>query len=209
MGGVALSFTPCVYPLIPITAGYIGINAGGSKWRGLLLSLIYVTGIAITYSALGLAAALTGRLFGTISAHPATRIIVGLIILLFGLSMFKIFALYFPNIIQLQRSEKKNFFSILVLGLTSGLIASPCVAPALGSILLYIGSTRNVLYGTTLLMTFAYGIGFTLIIVGSFSAILLRLPKSGKWMLVVEKLAAAVMVAIGLYFIYDGIRRLL
>jgi cytochrome c-type biogenesis protein len=208
MGGVVLSFTPCVYPLIPVTISAIGITAGGSRRRGFLLSLLYVTGIAVTYAALGLAAALTGKMFGRISAHPATHIAVGAVFLLFGLSMFKVFAVYFPSIVSLQRPGKKNSFSILMLGVMSGLIASPCTSPALGAILIYIGATHNVLYGTTLLVAFAYGIGLTLIIAGTFSAMLLSLPKSGRWMLWVERVSASIMVAIGLYFVYEGITRI-
>ncbi|MGE5308619.1 MAG: cytochrome c biogenesis protein CcdA [Deltaproteobacteria bacterium] len=206
LGGVTLSFTPCVYPLIPITASYIGVTAKGSRMRGFLLSLIYTSGIAVTYAALGLAASLTGRLFGAVSAHPVTRLAVGITFVLFGLSMFKVFTVRFPSLATVK-SGKKDFFSVFLLGLTSGFIASPCVAPALGAILVYIASTRNLVYGATLLLVFAYGIGLTLIIVGTFSAALLNLPRSGKWMMWFERLAASVMVAIGLYFIADAIRR--
>lgn len=208
LGGVTLSFTPCVYPLVPIIASYIGAGGGGSRWRGFLLSLVYVSGIAITYSAMGLAASLTGKLFGTVSAHPLTRLAVGVVFLLFGLSMLKVLRLPLPHMAARREPGRKGYFSIFLLGLTSGFIASPCVAPALGAILVYIGTTRNVLYGATLLMAFAYGIGLMLIVVGTFSSLLLSLPKSGKWMLWVERLSATVMVVIGLYFIYDGARRL-
>ncbi len=83
LGGVGISFTPCVYPLIPVVIGYIGIKAGTTKFRGFSLSLTYVTGIAVTYSLLGLFASLTGRLFGAISSAPLTYIIVGLVLIFF------------------------------------------------------------------------------------------------------------------------------
>ncbi len=89
LGGIALSFTPCVYPLLPVTAGYIGITAGGSKLKGLFFSLIYVTGLAIIYSALGIIAVLTGNMFGGISSHPLTFAVVGVVFIVFGLFMFK------------------------------------------------------------------------------------------------------------------------
>lgn len=206
-GGVALSFTPCVYPLLPVTVSYIGVTAKGSHLRGFLLSLVYTTGLAVTYAALGLAAALTGRLFGAISAHPATRIFVGIVFILFGLAMLKVFALRFPGIAPGRGTGKKDILSIFFLGLSSGLVASPCVAPALGAVLVYIGSTHDLLYGTTLLLAFAYGLGFTLILAGTFSAMLTALPRSGKWMVWVERVAAGVMAAIGLYFIIDAIGR--
>ncbi len=208
LGGVALSFTPCVYPLLPVTAGYIGITAGGSKLKGLTLSFIYVSGLAIVYSGLGLAAALTGKMFGRISAHPWTLAGVGIVFILFGLSMFNVFTAYFPAIIKLARFKKKGVFSVLILGMISGLVASPCVAPALGAILAYLAASRNVLYGMTLLLVFAYGMGLTLIMVGTFSTALLHLPKSGKWMLWVEKICASVLVGAGIYFIFTAIRRI-
>lgn len=208
LGGISLSFTPCVYPLIPVTAGYIGIQAKGSKFKGLFLSFIYVTGIAITYSILGLFASLTGTLFGRISSHPLTFILAGIIIIIFGLSSLGVFAIYFPHLSRSLHFKKKGYFSVLLLGLTSGLIVSPCLIPALGAILVYLTTTKNILYSITLLMTFAYGMGLILILVGTFSSIMLYLPKSGKWLVCVERICAIILIGVGLYFIYNGIRRI-
>lgn len=206
-GGVALSFTPCVYPLIPVTTGFIGVTAGGSKLKGFLLSFTYVSGICVTYAALGLFAALTGKLFGRISAHPVTLLIVGCMFILFGLSMLDVFAQYFPVIGRFSRLKDKSYHSVFLLGLASGLVASPCVAPALGAILVFIATTHNLLLGTTLLVCFGYGMGLTLILAGSFSTFLLHLPKSGKWMLYVERICALILMAIGAYLIVSAIRR--
>jgi thiol:disulfide interchange protein DsbD len=207
LGGVTLSFSPCVYPLLPVTASFIGIHAGGSKLHGLFLSFLYVTGLAITYAALGLAATMTGKMFGTVSSHPVTFIIVGTAFILFGLSMFDVFAIYFPAIARLSKIKRKGLWSVVVLGLVSGLVASPCVAPALGAILMYLATTKNILYGTTLLVAFAYGMGLTLILVGTFSTAMLHLPRSGKWMMYVERIAASVLIAVGIYFMYGALRR--
>lgn len=207
LAGIALSFTPCVYPLIPVTAGYIGIQAKGSKLKGLVLSFVYVTGIAVTYSSLGLLASLTGTIFGKISSHPLTFILVGSIIIVFGLSMLNVFALYFPNVGKLSQFKKKGFFSILLLGLASGLIASPCVTPALGAILVYLATKKNIFYGITLLITFAYGMGLTLILVGTFSTVMLHFPKSGKWLVYVERICAIIVIGVGIYLIYNGISK--
>lgn len=207
MGGMALSFTPCVYPLIPVTVSAIGITSGGSRWRGLVLSLVYVTGMALTYSLLGIAASLTGKLFGSISAHPAVRLLVGVVFFLSGLSMLNVFRIALPGIVSARRPGKNDYFSVFALGLMSGFAASPCVAPALGAILVYIGATHNVFYGMTLLMAFAYGIGLMLIVVGTFGSMIRGLPKSGKWMVGVERFFAAVMLVIGAYYIYESIGR--
>lgn len=208
LGGVVLSFTPCVYPLIPITAGYIGVTAAGSKRKGFVLSLIYVTGIALTYSVLGLVASLTGTIFGRVSTHPLTHFLVGGIIILFGVSMLDLFTLPLPQFIKLPGPKKQNYLSAFFFGLSSGLVVSPCLTPALLSILVYLTTKKNMLYGVTLLLSFAYGIGLILILTGTFSTILLSLPKSGKWMVYLKKLSALVLIGMGVYFIILSIRRL-
>jgi thiol:disulfide interchange protein DsbD len=208
LGGVLLSFTPCVYPLIPITAGYIGVNAGVTHRKGFALSLVYVTGIATTYSTLGLVASLTGTLFGRVNSHPITYIVVGIIIIVFGLSMLDLFVITLPQMVRLPTLKKQSYFSTFLLGLSSGFVASPCLTPVLGSILFYLAAKKNVVYGVSLLFCFAYGMGLVLILIGVFSAALLRLPKSGKWMSYVQKISAVVLIAMGGYFIYHGIRRI-
>jgi thiol:disulfide interchange protein len=208
LGGIALSFTPCVYPLIPVTVGYIGISARGSKLKGFVLSSVYVTGLAIVYSLLGLAAALTGKMFGRISSHPLTLAVVGAAFIFFGLAMLHVFPLYFPPVTRGAGFRKKGIFSVFVLGMISGLVASPCVAPALGAILAYLATSRNVFYGMTLLLVFAYGMGLTLILTGTFSTVLLHLPKSGRWMLIIEKICAWVLIGVGAYFIFTALRRM-
>jgi len=207
-GGVLLSFTPCVYPLIPISAGFIGVRAAGSKIKGLVLSLIYVTGVAIIYSLLGLMASLTGKFLGAISTHPITSIFVGVIIIIFGLSLFDKFSIYLPNIIKLPTIKKGDYFSTFLLGLTSGLIISPCISPVLGAILVYLSTKKNLLYGMTLLLSFAYGMGLILILSGTFSSILLGFPKSGKWLIFIKRLFAVLLMAMGIYFVFNGLRRL-
>lgn len=209
LGGVGVSFTPCVYPLIPLVISYIGIKDGATTRRkGFILSFTYVTGMAIAYSALGLIASLTGTIFGSISAHPITHLSVGIIIIFFGISMHGIFHLPTVNLIKPPVLKEKNFFSIFLLGLSSGLVASPCTAPALGTILALLAKEKRVLYGSTLLLTFAYGMGLVLILAGTFSTFLLKIPKPGKWMVYVKKIFSLVLIGIGLYFAIEGIRRI-
>ncbi len=209
LGGILVSLTPCVYPLIPITAGFIGINSAGSKFKGLTLSLVYVTGIAVTYSILGLVASLTGKLFGQISTHPLTYFFVGSIIILFGLSMLDLFVVPLPGIIKkLPAYKKENYFSAFFFGLSSGLVVSPCLTPALGSILLHLATKKNILYGVTLLLSFAYGMGLILILVGTFSAALLNLPRLGKGMVYIKKAGGLILIGMGIYFIALSLRRM-
>ncbi len=207
LSGIGISLTPCVYPLIPVTVGYIGVKSAGSKMKGFSLSLIYVTGIAITYSVLGLIASLSGQFFGKISAHPLTIIFAGIVIFFFGLSMLDLFSINLPRIIKLPVQNKQGYFSVFLLGIISGLIIGPCVTPFLGAILVYLAEKKNIFYGMSVLLTFAYGMGFILIVCGTFSSLLMGLPKSGKWMLYIKKIFAVILLAIGVYFIFTGIRR--
>ena len=197
-----MSFSPCVYPLVPITLGFIGVKAGSSRLKGLNLSLIYVFGLAVTYSILGLIASLTGRLFGQISTHPISFFIIGNACIIAGLSFFDIINISFKGIrLQNKIKMRGDFFSAFLLGLASGLVAGPCTAPALGAILFYVAAKQNIFYGASLLFVFAYGMGFLLILVGTFSAVFLNLSRSGIWLARVKKLSGFILLGIGEYFL--------
>ena len=206
LGGVMVSFTPCVYPLIPVSVSYISAKSD-SRFKGFILSLIYVSGIAFTYSILGLIASLTGKFFGSISSHPLTYLVVGAIIAIFGFSMLDLFNIPFTTKVSPPTLKKRNYFSIFLLGITSGLIVSPCLTPALGAILAYLATRKNIVYGMSLLAVFAYGMGLVLVLSGAFAGILANLPKSGKWMVYIKRAAGILLVFMGIYFIYTGIRR--
>jgi cytochrome c-type biogenesis protein len=206
-GGLFASLTPCVYPLIPISTGYIIGNAQNSKSKGFFLSVFYVTGIAITYSSLGVLAVLTGRMFGEFSENPVVNLIAGIVILVFGLSMFDLFNFNFTLNLKLPVHRKRSYLLALLLGLVSGFMISPCLTPILGSILAYLSTTKNVLYGGLLLLSFSYGMGLIFILVGTFGTGLTGLPKPGRWMEVVKKICAGLIVATGIYFISITLRR--
>jgi cytochrome c-type biogenesis protein len=209
LGGLAVSLTPCVFPLIPVTAGYIGIEAAGSRAKGFVFGFIYVSGVAVTYAALGMAASLTGSLFGRISAHPFTNLAVGIIICVFGLAMFDLFLVPVPRIVRMPSLQKGNGISTFVLGLSSGFVVAPCTTPVLGSILVLLSHKSNVVYGGFLLLCFAYGMGAILLISAVFSTFLTTLPKAGAWMGILKKAYALILVAAGVYFIINALRRLI
>jgi len=208
LGGLAVSLTPCVFPLIPVTAGYIGIEAAGSRVKGFVFGFIYVSGVAVTYAALGMAASLTGTLFGRISAHPVTNIAVGVIVCIFGFAMFDLFHIPVPQVVKQSSLEKGNIISTFVLGLTSGFVIAPCTTPVLGSILVLLSHKSNVAYGGFLLLCFAYGMGVILLISAVFSTFLTTLPKAGAWMGIIKKTYALILIAAGVYFIVQALRRL-
>ncbi|KQC06075.1 MAG: hypothetical protein APR62_08480 [Smithella sp. SDB] len=208
LGGVLISFTPCTYPLIPVTAGFIGTHVSLSKYRGFLLSLFYVGGMALTYSILGGAAALSGRLFGQMQTTPWTYLIMGNLCLVMGLSMLDIFSISLPvpkKFINISTSNnKKGLVSSLLMGIVSGVVIGPCTTPVLAVLLGYVAVKTNVLLGMTLLFVFAFGMGTLLIIVGTFAGVIASLPKSGEWMTKIKFIFGLILIGAAEYFLYTA-----
>lgn len=199
-GGLLTSCTPCVYPMLPVTAALIGErNIGGSKLRGLFLSLIYVTGISVTYTALGIFAASTGSFFGEISTSPAAFFIIANLIIFLSLCMLDVFTM--PTFIIGNKGRRKGDPGIFFTGIATGLVAGPCTAPVLGVLLAYVASTGDVLTGGALLFVFSIGMSFLLIIAGTFAGFLTSIPRSGEWMVKIKKFMGLVMLGLGEYFL--------
>lgn len=199
--GVLVSFTPCIYPVLPMTAGFIAaMNTKGSKVLGFLISLVYVLGMAITYSAFAVFAALSGKIFGQLQNHPAIYIMTANIVLLAALVMLDVIPLpiFDSGKVKLR---PRNLLGVFLFGMSSGLVVGPCTAPALGTLLAYIASKQNILHGIGLMFVFAYGVGASLILVGTFSGILASLPKSGRWLLYIKRFCALLLLGIAEYFL--------
>jgi len=203
LGGVSTSFEPCIYTMIPITVAFIGSKAGGSKLRGLVLSVFYVLGVATMYSALGAFAALSGKLFGQWSQSPWVYLLLGNIFIILGLSMLGVFTFTLPASLGRIRpnAKGKGFFTIYILGIISGLVAGPCTAAVLAALLAYVAAKHNLIYGVSLLFTFSMGMGVLLILIGTFAGILVALPKPGPWMEKVKKGIGWALIFLGEYFL--------
>ncbi|MCX6357734.1 MAG: sulfite exporter TauE/SafE family protein [Candidatus Aureabacteria bacterium] len=201
-GGVLVSFTPCVYPVIPITVAYIGGRAHGSKMRGFLLSVIYVLGMSLTYAVLGCVAALTGTLFGRIQTSPWTYLAVGNVCILLGLSMLDVFMLPVPRAFsRLRAGRGQGVAGAFLVGAVSGLVVGPCTAPVLAVLLAYVAKEAHPLYGVTLLFLFAFGMGTLQILLGTFSGLLSSMPRAGVWMVRIKHLFGWILILIGEYFL--------
>ena len=195
LAGVLVSFTPCVYPVIPLTLGFIGARSAGSRWKGFFLSLMYVLGMALTYAVLGAIASFSGRLFGEIGSSPITYFVVANVCLILGLSMLGAFEI--PQISLgggASVQKKGGYLGAFIVGLFSGLIVGPCTAPVLATVLVYVAAKQNILYGFSLLFVFGYGVGFLMILLGTFTGLLSSLPKSGAWLERVKKIFGWVLI---------------
>ena len=216
LAGLLISFTPCVYPIIPIQLAFIGgqtasaqTGGGRASWRGFTLSVLFVVGMALVYAALGAFASLTGTLFGIWASSPWTYIVVGNVILLLAFSMLDVIQIPAPQFLANWNPERKGkgYVSALLIGASSGLVVGPCTAPALGAALAYVGTQGNVFFGTTVLFVFAIGMGTLMIALGTFSGALSALPRSGAWMVKIKKGFGYVMILIAQYlFVQAGQR---
>ena len=189
--------------MIPITVGYIGASARGSRLKGFLLSIIYALGIATTYSTLGLIASLTGRVFGQLAGSPWVYFIVANACIFFGLVLLDVFRIPLPTF-STRKIEPKGIISVFLFGLVSGLVVGPCTVPVLATILVYVSTKQNLLYGMLLLFCFAYGACTVLILAGTFSGFIVNLPKSGLWMNRIKKLYGLILIAVGEYFLIQA-----
>jgi cytochrome c-type biogenesis protein len=203
LGGVFVSFTPCVYPVIPITVAFIGAHGSGSKVTGFVLSVIYVLGMSITYTALGAVAALTGKLFGQIQTNPWTYFIVANICIFMGLSMLEVFILPVrtPGFLTKVQSRDKGFLGSFLTGVFSGLVMGPCTVPVFAVLLSYIATTQHIFFGMSLLFIFAFGMGTLLIILGTFAGLFASMPKSGVWMTRISHISGWLLLVAGEYFL--------
>ena len=204
-GGILTSLTPCVYPLIPITVSVFGANESAGFLKSFLLSIVYVFGIVVTYSILGVAVASTGAVFGQIMANPWVVGFISLILVSLGLSMFGVFEIRLPYSVQnrLNTVGGTGFAGAFAMGTVAGVIAAPCTGPALAVVLTYIATTGSLFLGFWLMFTYALGMGLLFIGIGTFSGLLSALPRSGGWMYVLENIFGIAIITMALYFLKD------
>jgi len=204
--GILTSLTPCVYPMIPVTVTYIGGAAGGNRRRAVALSVTYVLGLSLMYASLGVIAALAGKIFGEFTRNPWVFGAVGLIIAALGLGMLDVYTI--PALltnVQGQGARRGGFLGAALMGVAAGFVAAPCTAPVLGLLLAYVGQTRNVVWGGSLLFVFALGLGLLLMLLGIFSGLLTSLPRAGVWMDRIKKGFGAAMILIGVWFLWSAV----
>lgn len=204
VGGLLTSLTPCVYPLIPITVSFFGATKAGT-FKGFLLSLVFVLGMATMYSILGVSAAATGSVFGAVMANPVVIGGIALIFVAFALSMFGAYKIQLPSAVQarLQTVGGSGWGGAFLAGVVAGIIAAPCTGPVLGAALTYVATTGDLAFGFFTMFTFAIGMGMLFIAIGTFSARIV--PRSGAWLGRVESVFGIALLVVALYFLKDVI----
>lgn len=204
--GIGLAFTPCVFPMYPILSGIvIGQGKEISTSKAFTLSFIYVQGMAITYSLLGLVVASAGVQFQAALQHPAILIVLIVIFALLAFVMFGAYELQLPSRWQEKlnsfsnKQKSGNYFGVLMMGAISGLVASPCTTAPLTGILLYIAQSGDLLLGFSALYALSLGMGIPLILFGITGGKLL--PKAGHWMNIVKVTFGFMMLSVALMFV--------
>lgn len=203
LAGVLSSLTPCVYPLIPITVGIFGARQADTRTRAFGLSLVYVLGIAVTYSILGVAAASLGTVFGGAMQNPWVLSGIAVLFVALGLSSLGVFDFRLPGALHTKLSQAGGVGAVgaFLMGLVAGIIAAPCVGPIVAGILLYVAQQQDIFLGWLLLMVFAVGMGQLFLVLGTFSSLLNRLPKSGAWMEAVKTVFGVIFLAMAVYYL--------
>jgi thiol:disulfide interchange protein DsbD len=201
LAGLALNLTPCVFPIIPITVGYFS-RQSQARGRTLLLAVVYVLGIALSYSVLGTLAATSGRLFGSFLGNPWVLGFLAALMVVLALACFGIWELQPPSWLLTRLGESRaGLGGALVMGLVVGVVAAPCIGPVLATLLVFVASLGSPVKGFWIFFTLAMGMGLPYVLLALFSGSLSRLPRSGDWLVWVKKLFGFALLGMALFFL--------
>ena len=201
-GGIALNLTPCIYPLIPITVSYFGGQHAESQRKLIIHGACYIGGLATTNSVLGVMAAVSGGMFGSLLQHPIVLILVASVLIFFASSLFGLWELRIPYALSQAASKSyTGYLGSLFMGLTLGVVASACIGPFILGLMTWVATIGNVWIAFLIFFTLSLGLGLPLFLLALFSGQLSKLPRSGEWMLWVKKLLGWILVGMAAYFI--------
>ena len=204
LGGIALNLTPCVYPLIPITASYFGGRSETGERQGYIIlhGFLYILGLSVMNSAIGISAAFTGKLMGSVLQHPAVLIFVASVLLLMALNFFGFWELRLPSFLSSVVSKSHTGYAqSLFMGLTLGIVAAPCIGPFIIGLLTMVAQKGDPLFGFLIFFTLSIGLGLPLFILSLFAGNLSKLPRSGEWLIWIRNLFGWIMLAMAVYFV--------
>ncbi|MGD9579931.1 MAG: cytochrome c biogenesis CcdA family protein [Vampirovibrionia bacterium] len=204
-GGVISSVSPCVLSVLPIIIGYIGGYTEGKTSSAFKQSLLFVAGLTITLTIVGLIAALAGKVIGSFIG-PVWYIVLAVISIAMGLSLLEVFYIQFPTIIKdMPKNKYGKILSPIILGMAFGLIATPCSTPILIALVSYVAYEGSLLFGTLMLIAYALGHSIIVLVCGTFTGVLKEIGPIRKWTSYITKASGILLILIGLYLIYYGI----
>lgn len=202
LGGLALNLTPCVYPLIPITVGYFGGQSEGSTGRLFLLGSLYVLGMALTYSIIGVVTSLSGAIFGALLQNTYVIIGISLLFVVLALSQFGVYEFKLPDSLVMKAGgAKSGVFGAFFMGLTMGIVAAPCIGPFVIGLVTYVAAKGDPFYGFLMFFVLALGLGLPYLVLALFSGKIKKLPRAGDWMEGVKHIFGFLLLGMALYFI--------
>lgn len=213
-GGVLTSLTPCIYPMIPITAAVVGaarsgdaVHQAGRQRRTVSLTFSYVIGLAIAYATLGLIAGLSGSLFGAISTNKWALLLMANLLLAFALMMLDVLPVPVPTELMSRAArmgDGQRLVGAFLMGAASGVVAAPCGAPVMATLLTWVAGTHSAWRGFSYLFVFSLGMCALLVVVGLSSGEVSRLPRAGAWMLRVKTFFALLMFGMSEYYLLQA-----
>jgi len=202
LGGLALNLTPCVYPLIPITVGYFGGQSEGKTSKLFVLGVLYVLGMALTYSIVGVITSLSGAVFGTLMQNPLVIITIALVLGALALSMFGVYEFKLPDSwVMKAGGAQSGMFGAFFMGLTMGIVAAPCIGPFVIGLVTVVGAKGDPVYGFLMFFFLAIGLGTPYLILALFSGKIKSLPRAGLWMEAVKHIFGFILVGMAIYFL--------
>lgn len=200
--GIALNLTPCIYPLIPITVSYFGGRSTRGQRNLVIHGACYIGGLAITNSVLGVTAALSGGLLGSLLQHPIVLALVAAVLIFFASSLFGFWEIRLPyKVSQAASKSYSGYFGSFFMGMTLGVVASACIGPFILGLLTWVATIGSIWIGFLIFFVLSLGLGLPLFLLALFSGQLAKLPRSGEWMLWVKKLLGWILVGMAAYFI--------
>jgi thiol:disulfide interchange protein DsbD len=206
VGGLLLNLTPCVFPMLGVTVSVFGARRQEPLPKVVVAAVLYVLGIAVMYSSLGVAAALTGSLFGAVLQNAWVNVALGTLMLALSLSMFGLYELQPPAwlLARLGGATTTSGVGLFLSGLAVGIIAAPCIGPFVVAVLALIAQRGEALFGFQTMFALALGLGFPYLFLATFSNLLQLLPRSGDWMTWVKKVFGVILAGVGLFYVMIG-----
>ena len=201
LAGLALNLTPCVYPLIPITIGFFGGQSEGKTSKLAAMGGLYLLGISLTYSVIGVVTALSGALFGSLLQNPFVVLFIVLLFVVLSLSMFGLYEFKVPDsFMEKMGASKGGLFGAFFMGLTMGIVAAPCIGPVVVSLVTVVAAKQDPWLGFLWFFFLSLGLGAPYFVLAVFSGKIKKLPRSGVWMDAVKHIFGFMLLALALYY---------